>query len=91
MSNVLSKKNTVESPGIPYYDLIGVKGNIQTIQKVVILTFTKITIKGATKLMTHSKHMIVIGKPIEGYLDHVAVARSYDVLRPRVGKVDVCL
>ena len=41
--------------------------------------------------MMHSKCMNVIMKPNTGYLYHVTTARSYGVLKPGVGKVDVCL
>ena len=30
-------------------------------------------------------------EPVPGYLDHIATARSYHVLRPGVGKINVCL
>ena len=61
------------------YDLKGVKGKIWTTQKVVILPFMTIEVKGAAKLTMHSKSGYVILKPIAG------------VLRPGVGKVDVWL
>ena len=57
----------------------------------MILSFVTIMVKGAAQLMTHSKHMNVITEPIAGDSDHMAMARSYGVLKPGVGKVDVCL
>ena len=60
-------------------------------QKDVILPFMTIMVKGAAKLMTHSKCVNVIVEPIVDYLDHIATARSYGVLTPGVGKVDICL
>ena len=60
-------------------------------QKVVILPFVTTVVKGASQLMTHSKHVNVIIEPTAGYLDNVAMARSYGVLKPGVGKVDICL
>ena len=42
-------------------------------------------------LMTHSKCMDVIVEPVMGYLDHIAMATSYGVLKPGMGKIDVCL
>ena len=47
-------------------------------------------VNGVVKLMTHSKHIIVVTEPITGYLDHIAIARSYGVLRPGVGNVSIC-
>ena len=35
--------------------------------------------------------MGVVIKPIAGYSDHIAMARSYGVLRPGVGTMHVCL
>ena len=48
-------------------------------------------VKGIVNLMTHSKHMNVVVKPVMEYLDHIAMARSYGVLKPGRGKIDVCL
>ena len=63
-NTVLSKRNAVESPSIYKYDLKGVKGKIQIMQKVLILSFTAIVAKakGAAKLMTHSKWMLLLSK-----------------------------
>ena len=79
------------SPGTSVYDLIGVKGKIWMMQKVVILPFMHLVVKGAAQLTMHSTHMKVIVEPIAGCSDHAAIARSYGVLRPGIGKVDVCL
>ena len=46
-------------------------------------------VKGITKLMTHSKCMNVVVKPVMGYLDHIATTRSYGLLKPGSGKIDV--
>ena len=91
ISTVLSKRNTVESPCMPKYDLLGMKGKNWMMQKVMILPLATIMWKGATKLTTHSKYMTVIVEPVVGYSDHVATARFYGVLRPWVSKVEVCL
>ena len=48
-------------------------------------------VKGITIVMTHSKCMNVVVKPVMGYFDHIATARSCGVLKPGRGKVDVCL
>ena len=50
-----------------------------------------IMVKGAAKLMMHSKYMGVTVEPIMGYLEDIATAKSYGVLRPWIGKVDVFL
>ena len=41
--------------------------------------------------MMHSKYMNVVIEPLMGYSDHISMARSYGVLRPGRGKIDVCL
>ena len=88
---VLAKRNTVEYSSIPKYDLKGMKGKIQMKQKVVIQQYVTIMVKGAAKLIIHSKWVNVHVKPMVEYLDYIAMARSHGVLRPGVGKVDVCL
>ena len=62
-----------------------------TMQKVVIPPFVTIVVKGAVQLITHSKHVNVTIEPYASCSDHVTMVRSYGVLRPGVGKVDVCL
>ena len=57
------------------------KGKLWMMQKVVILPFTVIVVKGAAKLMMHSKCVNVIVKPIVSYSDHISTAISYGVLR----------
>ena len=91
LSTVLSKTNTVESLSISMHDLKGVKGKIGMMQTVVILPFTTIRVKGVAQLITHSRYMNVIIKPNAGNSDHVTIERSYGVLKPGLGKVDVCL
>ena len=39
----------------------------------------------------HLKDMNVIVEPVAGYLDHITMARSYGMLKPGIGKVDICL
>ena len=48
-------------------------------------------VKGITSVTTHSKCLNVDVEPVMGYLNHVAMARSYQVLKPGRGKIDVCL
>ena len=75
---------------VPEYDLKGVKGKIHTMREVIILLFVTTMVKGIANLMTHSKCMNVVVEPVMGYLDHIAMARSYGVLKPGRGKIDVC-
>ena len=93
LKNCYIKKecNAVESHYIPKYELKGVKGKTGMMQKVVILPFMTIMVKGAAPLMTHSKCVNVIIEPNVSYSDHVTTARSHSVLRPMVGKVDISL
>ena len=60
-------------------------------REVVSPPFMTIMVKGVTKLMTHSKHVNVVVKPIMGYSDHTVTARFHGILRPGVGKINVCL
>ena len=48
-------------------------------------------VKGIVNLMTPSKCKNVVVEPVMGYLDYIAMARSYGVLKPGRGKIDVCL
>ena len=41
--------------------------------------------------MTHLKCLNVVVESFMGYLEHIAMARSYGVLKPGRGKIDVCL
>ena len=91
LSTVISKRNTVKSPNVPEYNLKGGKGKICMMMTVVIPPFATIMVKRVVTLTTYSKCVNVIVKPILGYVDHIAMARSYGVLRPGVGKVNVCL
>ena len=50
-----------------------------------------IVVKGIENLMTHLKCMNVVVEQVMGYLIYVATARSYGVLKPGKGKIDVCL
>ena len=47
--------------------------------------------KGIVKLTTHSKYLNVIVEPDTGYSEHIALARSYGVLKPERCKIDICL
>ena len=47
-------------------------------------------VKGIVNFMTHSKCINVGVKPVMGYLDHITMPRSYAVLEPGRGKIDVC-
>ena len=58
------------------------KVNIRKMQKVVIMPFAAIMVRGAAPLTTHSKCMNAIIKPNVSYPDHMTIARSYGVLRP---------
>ena len=89
LNTVISKWNTAKNLNIPEYDLKGVKCKIHMKREVVIPPFTTIVVKGVEKLMTHSKCVNVVIRPVIGYLDHIATARSYGVLRPGVGKIQV--
>ena len=60
-------------------------------REVIILLYMTTIIKGIVNFMTHSKHVNVVDQPVTGYLDHVAMARSYGVLKPVRGKIDVSL
>ena len=91
LRTVISKRNIVESLNISKYDLKGVKGRICMMRDVVIPPFVTVMVKGVAKLTTHSKYMNVVIEPIVGYLDHIAMARSYEILRPGIGKINVCL
>ena len=81
----------MESLNVPEYDLKGVKGKIQMVREVVIMPFVTIVAKGVANLTMHSKHMNVVFEPVTGYSYYITMARSYVVLRPGRGKINVCL
>ena len=91
LSTVISNRNTMTGLNIPKYDLKGVKGKTHTIREVVIPSFVTTVVKGIANLMTHSKCMNAVAEPVIEYLDHVAMARSYGVLKPGRDKIEVCL
>ena len=91
LSTEISNRNTMKSLNVPEYDLKGVKGKIHMMREVVMPPLATIMVKGAVKLMRYSKCMNVVVEPIVGYSDHIAIAGSYGVLRPGVGKVNVYL
>ena len=69
---------------IPEYDLNGEKGSHNS---AIVTT----GVKGIKDLMTHSEYVDVSVEPVTGYSEHIATARSYGVLKPGRGKIDVCL
>ena len=91
LSTVISKRNTMKGLNVPEYGLKVVKGRIHTIREVIVQPFMTTIVKGITNLMTHSKCMNVVAEPFRGYSDHIAMARSYGVLKLGRGKIDVCL
>ena len=71
LSTVLSKRNTVESPGIPMYHLKGVKGKINMTQKEVISPFMTMIVKGAQQLnwcLIYLNDIIVFSKTPKKHL-----------------------
>ena len=90
LSTIVSKRNAVKGLDVPEYDLKGIKGKICTIREVVILLFRTTVVKGITNLMTYSKCLNVV-EPDTEYLEHIATARSYGVIKPGRGNIDVCL
>ena len=91
LGTIASKKNTIKGLDIPEYDFEGVKDKICKMRKVMIASFWTKVVNGIANLTTHSKCLIVVVEPVAGYSEHIATARSYGVLRPREGKIDVCL
>ena len=87
LSTVISKRNTIKGLNIPEYNLERVNGKISIIREVIILPFVTTVVKCITNLMTHSKCMNAVVKPATGYLDHIATARSYRVLKPGRAKL----
>ena len=81
----------MENLNVPKDNLKGVMGKICTIREVVLPPFMTVMVKGVAKLMAHSKCMNVVIKPIMGYSDHIATARSYGIFRPGVGLINICL
>ena len=75
----------------PEYVLKEVKGKIHTVREVIILPFMTTVVKGIANLRTHSKCVNVLVEPLRGYLDHIAMATSYGVLKPGRGRIDVFL
>ena len=57
----------------------------------MIPPFGTTVVKVIANLTTHSKCLNVIIEPVTGYLEHIAMARSYGVLKLGRGKIDVCL
>ena len=90
LSTVIFKRNTVEALDIPEYDLKGWR-KIHAIREVVILLFGTTVVKGITNLKTQSKYFNVVVESVLGYLECIATARSYGVLKSGRGKIDICL
>ena len=91
LSTVISKQNTVKGLDISEYDLEGVRGKICSIREVIILPFGPTVVKDITNLMTHSKCLNIVVEPVMGHSEHISMARSYGVLKPGRGRIDVCL
>ena len=72
---------------VPEYDLKGVKGKICTIGEVIILAFGTTVVKGIMNLMTLSKCLNVVVEHVMGYLEYIAMARSYGVLNQGEAKL----
>ena len=91
LSTVITKMSTVKGLNIAKYDLKEVKGKICTIREVLILQLMTTVAKGIMNLMTYSKCVNVVVKPVMGYLYHIAMARPYGILKPGRGKIYVFL
>ena len=57
----------MKSLHVAEYDLKGVKGRIHTIREVIILSFVITSVKATVNLITYSKCMNVVLKPVMGY------------------------
>ena len=57
----------------------------------MIPPFGTTVVKSVANLTTHSKCLNVIVEPVTGYFEHIAMARSYGILKPGRDKIDVCL
>ena len=79
----------MKSLNVPKSDLKGVNGKINTMREIVILLTRTIVVKEVVKLTAHPKFMNVFIEPAVGYLDDIAMTRSYGVLRLGVGKINV--
>ena len=55
-------------------------------REFVIPPFVTNIVKGVAKFTTHSRHINAVIEPIVGYSAQIAMARSYGVLRPGIGK-----
>ena len=91
LGTTVLKKNTIKGPDILEYDFEGVKGKICTMREVKTPLFETTVVKGIVNSATHLKCLSVVVKPIAGYLEHIATARSYGVLRPGKGEINICL
>ena len=85
LSTVISKRNTLNNLNGPKYNLEGVNGEICTIRQVIIPPNGITVVKGNMNLMTHSKCLNVVVEPVTGYSEHIAMTRSYGVLKPAQG------
>ena len=57
----------------------------------MIPSFGITIVKSLVNLTTHSKCLNVVVEPVTGYSEHISIAKSYGVLKPRRGKIDVSL
>ena len=80
LSTIVSKRNTVKGLDVPQYDLEGVKGKIFTIREVVTSLLGTTVVKGIANFTTHSKFLNAVVEQVMGYLEHIAMAKSYGVL-----------
>ena len=91
LGTIVSKRNTIESSIASKYDFEGKKGKVYTMSKVMIPPLGTTVVKGMANLTTHSKYFSDLVDPVTGYSEHIATARSYGVLKPGKGKINVCL
>ena len=57
----------------------------------MIPPFGTTVVKGIANLITYSKCLNVVVESVTGYSEHIAMARSYGLLKPGKGKIDFCL
>ena len=60
-------------------------------REVVTPPLMTIVVTGMAGLKTHLNSLSVVVEPAFGYSEHIAIARSYEELRPGTGKIDICL
>ena len=85
------QKKYHEGINVPEYDLKGVKSKMCTFWEDIIQASETNVVKDIMNLMTYPKCVNAVVEPVMGYLDHTAMARSYGLLKPWRGKIDLCL